>query len=92
MIEELQGRLSRWLGIPDPSINYHAALEKRHPETGLWLLNGDPFDQWKSSTSSLMWLHGNGALKLLHIMAGLINVVSGLRQDRVEVNLTYKTG
>lgn len=58
--EELQYRLSRWLGVPDPSTNYHAALEKRHPETGLWLLNGQDFNNWKSSTSSLMWLHGNG--------------------------------
>jgi len=31
--EELQYRLSRWLGVPDPSTNYHTALEKRHPET-----------------------------------------------------------
>ena len=59
MIEELRDRLSRWLAIPDPSTNYHAALEKRHPETGLWLLNGRPFSDWKSSTS-FMWLHGNG--------------------------------
>jgi hypothetical protein len=69
MLEETQRRLSQWLGLPDPSTNYHAALEKRHPETGLWLLNGPRFDEWSSSTSSLMWLHGNGASKLLN-MAG----------------------
>lgn len=58
MIESLQHRLSQWLGVPDPSTNYHAALEKLHPETGLWLLNGQHFRDWKISTSSLMWLYG----------------------------------
>ncbi|KIV93472.1 hypothetical protein PV10_04684 [Exophiala mesophila] len=57
--QELQHRLLQWLGVPDPSTNYHAALKKRHPETGLWLVNGTHFDSWKSSQSSLMWLHGN---------------------------------
>jgi len=32
--EELQDKLSQWLDIPDPSTNYHAALQKRHPDTG----------------------------------------------------------
>lgn len=59
-IEELQNKLSRWLGLPDPSTNYHAALDRRHSETGLWLVNGQQFDEWKSSASSLMWLHGKG--------------------------------
>lgn len=60
-IEGLQKRLSQWLGLPDPSTNYNAALEKRHPETGLWLVNGQQLKEWKSSRSSLMWLHGNGS-------------------------------
>lgn len=62
--EELQNRLSQWLCIPDPSTNYHTALQKRHPETGRWLLNGQHFADWKSSTSSLMWLHGSGTSRL----------------------------
>jgi hypothetical protein len=58
--EETRRRVSQWLGLPDPSTNYHAALEKRHLETGLWLLDSPKFNDWKTSTSSLMWLHGNG--------------------------------
>ena len=56
--QELQNRLSGWLGLPDPSSNYHAALEKRHPETGFWLLNSRHFQKWKIAQSSFMWLHG----------------------------------
>lgn len=61
MLEELLNKLSRWLGVPDPSTNFQAALEKRHRETGLWLVNGQHFHEWKTSASSLMWLYGNGA-------------------------------
>jgi uncharacterized short protein YbdD (DUF466 family) len=60
--DELRRRVAQWLGIPDPSTNYVAALQKRHPDTGLWLINGQQFKQWKSSESSLMWLHGIGRL------------------------------
>ena len=63
--EELQHRLVQWLGVPDPSTNYREALKKRHPETGLWLVNGSRFNDWKSSQSSLMWLHGNGRYESL---------------------------
>jgi hypothetical protein len=48
------------LSIPDPSTNYQTALQKRHPETGRWLLDGQHFTDWKGSSSSLMWLHGSG--------------------------------
>ncbi|RMZ86707.1 hypothetical protein DV736_g6069, partial [Chaetothyriales sp. CBS 134916] len=57
--QDLQRRLEQWLGVPDPSINYRAALEKRHPKTGSWLVKGSQFNDWKSSECSLIWLHGN---------------------------------
>jgi hypothetical protein len=62
IVEKLPGRLSKWLGLPDPSTNFNTALEKHHVETGLWLLSSQHFEEWKTSTPSLMWLHGNGML------------------------------
>jgi hypothetical protein len=62
MTEELQNKFSQWLGIPDPSTNYHAALQKRHPETGQWLFNDEHFTDWRCSEASLMWLHGKGTM------------------------------
>ncbi|OQV10804.1 NACHT domain-containing protein isoform 2, partial [Cladophialophora immunda] len=74
--QELQDKLSKWLNIPDPSTNYHAALQKRHPETGQWLLSGQRFTEWKSSTSSLMWLHGSaGCGKTILSAASLHNIL-----------------
>ena len=55
-----QDRVSHWLGVPDPSENFHAAIKKRHPDTGLWLVEGSDFGKWKKSEPCLMWLHGNG--------------------------------
>ncbi|KIW99546.1 uncharacterized protein Z518_11285 [Rhinocladiella mackenziei CBS 650.93] len=75
VIIEQRNRLSQWLRLPDPSTNYHTALQKRHPETGLWLLNGQDFRDWKSSTS-LMWLHGNaGCGKTLLSAAALQHIL-----------------
>ena len=56
--QNLQNSISRWLGVPDSSVNYHAALQKRTLETGRWLLNDQRFKNWEVSTSSLIWLHG----------------------------------
>lgn len=55
----LQYKISSWLKIPDPSTNYHAALRKRHPDTGQWLLDGQEFADWRNSAPSLLWLHGS---------------------------------
>lgn len=57
---DLQNKLSSWLRVPDPSTNYQAALKKRHAQTGSWLLTSSQFCDWKRSTSSFLWLHGNG--------------------------------
>ena len=56
--QELQVMLE-WLGAPDPSIRYNDVCKKRAKDTGLWLLNGSPFEAWRDAcTSSSFWLHG----------------------------------
>lgn len=61
MTDDLQHKISLWLDVPDPSTNFRAALEKRHPQTGQWLLNSSLFIDWKQSSSTCMlWLHGDG--------------------------------
>ncbi|EXJ68500.1 uncharacterized protein A1O5_08293 [Cladophialophora psammophila CBS 110553] len=82
--QDLQNKLSRWLSIPDPSANYHTALGKRHPETGQWLLNGQHFAAWKSSTSSLMWLHGSaGCGKTVLSAASLHHILQHKEPDTI---------
>ncbi|KIX09177.1 uncharacterized protein Z518_00256 [Rhinocladiella mackenziei CBS 650.93] len=87
--EGQRNRLSQWLRLPDPSTNYHAALQKRHPKTGLWLLNGQDFLDWKSSTSSLMWLHGNAGCGKTVLSAATLQYILEDQQPRSDLMVSY---
>lgn len=56
--QQRKTELNRWLSPPDPSINYHKALQQRHEATGAWFLGGDAFNEWKTRRGSFLWLHG----------------------------------
>ena len=56
--EERLGKICSWLSAPDPSTNYHKAHKQRQAETGLWLLDGPNFAEWKESAASRLWLYG----------------------------------
>jgi hypothetical protein len=50
--------LRRWLSPPDPSKNHHMARSAHHESTAAWFIEGSVFNQWKSTPSSLLWIHG----------------------------------
>ncbi|KAF2626317.1 HET-domain-containing protein [Macroventuria anomochaeta] len=52
------GKICSWLSAPDPSTNYHKAHKQRQAETGLWLLDGLKFTEWKERAASRLWLYG----------------------------------
>jgi hypothetical protein len=56
--EERLGKICSWLSALDPSTNYHKAHKQRQAETGLWLLDGPKFTEWKESAGSRLWLYG----------------------------------
>jgi hypothetical protein len=56
--EERLGKIRSWFLAPDPSTNYHKAHKQRQAETGLWLLDGPTFAEWKESAASRLWLYG----------------------------------
>jgi hypothetical protein len=56
--EERLGEICTWLSAPDPSTNYHKAQKQRQTETGLWLLDGPKFTEWKQRAASRLWLYG----------------------------------
>ena len=47
-----------WLDSPDPSSNLLRASDKRHHNTGNWLLGSSSFNQWQSDDCSFLWLYG----------------------------------
>ncbi|KAF1972363.1 HET-domain-containing protein, partial [Bimuria novae-zelandiae CBS 107.79] len=56
--DEKADKIRRWLSAPDPSTNYYKALKQLQNDTGLWFLEGNQYAEWKTSTSSSLWLHG----------------------------------
>ena len=57
-LDSLSQKIVTWLAAPDPSSNYNSAREKHHSDTGLWLLDSQPYLKWKNQPASLLWLHG----------------------------------
>ncbi|KAJ9487635.1 hypothetical protein VN97_g5652 [Penicillium thymicola] len=47
-----------WLMAPDATLNHNAACEKRHNTTGLWLVNGQKFQNWLVERNSFLWING----------------------------------
>ena len=49
-----------WLGSTSHSTVHKKAWKSQEPETGLWFLEGETFNRWRTEPSSLIWLHGGG--------------------------------
>lgn len=47
-----------WLKAPDASVEHNNACKKRHPGTGLWLVNSTHFTSWLENADSCLWLNG----------------------------------
>ncbi|KAF8510539.1 hypothetical protein JB92DRAFT_2727720, partial [Gautieria morchelliformis] len=56
--EENHKKLFEWLSAPDHHSKHTNACNERHEETGLWFLQGQDFQEWKSKDNSFLWLHG----------------------------------
>lgn len=50
--------MRKWLRPSDPLINYHKALQERHPGTGQWLLRDHRYLRWMEQPTSFLWLYG----------------------------------
>ena len=48
----------KWLAAPLPSSNHNTAIKKKQPRTGEWFTQSKEFADWKTGTSSFIWLHG----------------------------------
>ncbi|KAJ5933712.1 hypothetical protein N7454_006041 [Penicillium verhagenii] len=52
------GRLTKWLDLPDVSINLNEALKKRQEGTCFWFLQNETFEEWKTGKRQHLWLQG----------------------------------
>jgi uncharacterized protein YoxC len=61
---QVKDSLLRWLAPPDPSTNHNIATKAHHSGTAEWFFRGSIFNHWKTTGSSLLWVHGKRALPL----------------------------
>ena len=55
---QISSTVRDWLRAPDATVNHNAACAKRHPRTGIWLVQGSAFITWLSRDNSFLWLSG----------------------------------
>lgn len=57
-ISQVSQEIQTWLKAPDSSINFNVAYKKRHSGTGIWFIQGEPFNHWIQNPRSFLWLRG----------------------------------
>jgi hypothetical protein len=55
---QLRQDLRKWLSPPDPSTNHNIACNVHQKGTATWFSEGRTYNEWKSSSESLLWIHG----------------------------------
>lgn len=56
--DERREKIRGWLSAPDPSSNHNQARRKRQGTTGSWFVKSKQYADWKTTSDSLLWLHG----------------------------------
>lgn len=64
---QLLEKVQTWLSPPDPSTNYNVACQARHRGTAEWFIQGNIFQQWKS-TGTFLWIHGKRVFVFLPLL------------------------
>ncbi|KAK3693030.1 hypothetical protein B0T22DRAFT_32855 [Podospora appendiculata] len=71
----------------NPRIAHQTALSLRQPMTGLWLLDGAKFLDWKATRNSKLWLGGMAGSGKTVLCGGLVDTI--LRESSQTVAVAY---
>ena len=55
---QISANIRDWLKAPDATVNHNVAFAKKHPGTGIWLVNSSLFTAWLTEENSFLWLNG----------------------------------
>ena len=55
---QISSNIYDWLKAPDATIDHNAACLKKHPGSGLWLIEDARFANWLIEQNSVLWLNG----------------------------------
>lgn len=55
---QISADIRNWLKAPDATVNYNAAVAKKHPGTGIWFVKSSLYTAWLTGENSFLWLSG----------------------------------
>ena len=90
---QISTHLCGWLKAPDATIDHNAACLKKHPGTGLWLIEDPRFSKWLIEGNSILWLNGfAGSGKSVLCSTAIQSVLCHRRSDpRIGIAFFYFT-
>jgi ankyrin repeat domain-containing protein 50 len=78
-----------WLKAPDPFSNYNESCRKRHPRTGLWLVNGPVFQRWLEEHHSFLWMHGRPGCGKTILSSTVIQHTLRHRRNNTDIGIAF---
>ncbi|KXG46054.1 NACHT nucleoside triphosphatase [Penicillium griseofulvum] len=79
---QISATIRDWLKAPDATIDHNAACEKRHTNTGLWLVNGQEFQKWLIEPNSFLWINGFAGCGKSVLCSTAVQAVRRMVRDR----------
>ncbi|ORY14383.1 hypothetical protein BCR34DRAFT_560322 [Clohesyomyces aquaticus] len=90
LTDEKLCKIRQWISAPDPSTNYQKALKLRQADTGLWFLESDAYNKWKTAATSPLWLYGiPGCGKTILSSTVLQNILQHCQDDPGKVTAYF---
>ena len=88
--EQYREQILDWLAHPDPSeIHNIASRARKSTKTGKWFLNGTPFQVFKDTSRSVLWLHGDSGCGKSILCSAVIDELRALRSQEPQFRLAY---
>ncbi|KAL8856080.1 MAG: hypothetical protein Q9178_007275 [Gyalolechia marmorata] len=76
-------------GTTTPEKNHDMSLKLRHPQTGLWLTEGEEFSNWLNTAGSGLWLYGIPGAGKTVLAASLIEKTIRRSSQKIAVAFYY---
>lgn len=86
---QVSREIKEWLNAPDATINFNENARKKHPGTGLWLVESSTFENWLKEASSFLWLVGFAGCGKSVLASTVIQHVYRHRGDNPRIGLAF---
>lgn len=88
---ETRDRILDWLAHPDPSEIHEIVRRDRNNQakTGRWFLDGSAFKQFKDTSQSVLWLHGDSGCGKSVLCSAVIDHIVAVQSRDSQTELAY---